>query len=92
MPKVPIRRPSSSTPTAVLPRFRRDPGFERLRSVFVDMLGALLAPGVRVPDELLEVKTMLATRAEAWERQRQEGEQRGEANLRRRLRCAAGLG
>lgn len=78
---------------AVLAWFQGHPGFERLRSVFVDMLGALLAPGVRVPDELLEVKNMLATRAEAWERQRQEGEQRaeqrgeqrGEANLLRRL-------
>jgi hypothetical protein len=39
-----------------------------VRPVFVDMLGALLAPGVRVPDELLEIRNMLATRAEAWER------------------------
>ena len=79
---------------AVLAWFQGHPGFERLRSVFVvDMLGALLAPGVLVPDGLLEVKNMLATRAEAWERQRQEGEQRaeqrgeqrGEANLLRRL-------
>jgi hypothetical protein len=85
---------------AVLAWFQGHPGFERLRPVFVDMLGALLAPlapGVRMPDELLEVRNMLATRAEAWEqklRQRvqegeqkaeQRGEQRGEANLLRRL-------
>jgi Putative transposase, YhgA-like/Domain of unknown function (DUF4351) len=66
---------------AVLAWFRRHPGFERVRSVFVDMLGAILAPlvpGVRVPDELLEVRNMLATRAEAWKQQRQEGEQMAE--------------
>jgi len=70
---------------AVLAWFRRHPGFERVRSVFVDMLAALLAPlapGVRLPDELLEMRNMLATRAEAWEQnlqQRlQEGEQRAE--------------
>jgi len=70
---------------AALAWFRRHPGFERVRSVFVDMLAALLAPlapGVRLPDELLEMRNMLATRAEAWEQnlqQRlQEGEQRAE--------------
>jgi hypothetical protein len=63
---------------AVLAWFRRHPGFERVRPVFVDMLGALLAPGVRVPDELLEIRNMLATRAEAWEQKLQEGEQRAE--------------
>ena len=57
----------------------------RLRPVFVDMLGAILAPlapDVRVPDALLEVRNMLATRAEAWEQTLQqrvrEGEQRAE--------------
>jgi hypothetical protein len=77
---------------AVLSWFRRHPGFERVRSVFVEMLRALLAPlapGVRVPDELLEMRNMLATRWEVWERNRdqelREGEQRGEANLLRRL-------
>ncbi len=52
-----------------------------MRSVFVDMLRAILAPlapGVRVPDELLEMRNMLATRVEAWQQQRQEGEQRAE--------------
>jgi len=58
---------------------------QRLRPVFVDMLGAILAPlapDVRVPDALLEVRNMLATRAEAWEQTLQqrvrEGEQRAE--------------
>ena len=70
---------------AVLAWFRRHPGFERLRPVFVDMLGAILAPlgpDVRVPDELLEIRNMLATCAEAWEQKLQqrvrEGEQRAE--------------
>src|ERR1019366_1745647 len=74
---------------AVLAWFRRHPGFERVRPVFVDLLGAILAPlapGIRVPEELLEVRNMLATRAEVWKQQwlqegeqkgRQEGEQRG---------------
>jgi hypothetical protein len=49
--------------------FRAHPGFERLRKVVVDMLGAILAPlapGVRVPEELLEVRNMLSTRVEVW--------------------------
>jgi len=41
-----------------------------------------LAPDVRVPEELLEVRNMLASRAETWKQQwlqegRQEGEQTG---------------
>ncbi len=50
---------------AVLAWFRRHPGFEALRSVFAEMLGAILAPlapDVRVPEELLEMRNMLATR------------------------------
>jgi hypothetical protein len=74
---------------AVLAWFRRHPGFERIRLIFTELLGVIvapLAPGVRVPEELLEVRNMLATRAEAWKQQwlqegeqkgRQEGEQRG---------------
>ena len=61
--------------------FRRHPGLEAVRSIFATLVGALLAPlapGVRVPDELLEVRNMLATRAEVWKQQwLQEGEQRG---------------
>ena len=66
---------------AVLAWFRRHPGFEAVRSDFTALLGAILAPlapGVRVPEELLEVRNMLATRAEAWKQQwLQEGEQKG---------------
>jgi hypothetical protein len=74
---------------AALAWFRRHPGFEAVRSAFTALLGAImapLAPGVRVPDGLLEVRNMLATRAEAWKQQwllegeqkgRQEGEQKG---------------
>jgi hypothetical protein len=70
---------------AVLAWFRRHPGFERIRLIFTELLGAIvapLAPGVRVSEELLEVRNMPATRAEVWKQQwlqegRQEGEQRG---------------
>jgi hypothetical protein len=72
---------------ALLAWFQGHPGFERVRSVFVEMLGALLAPGVPVPDELLEMRNMLATRWEVWERNRdqklREGEQRAEQKGRR---------
>ena len=49
-----------------------------------------LAPGIAVPEELLEVRNMLATRAETWKQQwlqegRQEGRQEGEAALLVRL-------
>jgi hypothetical protein len=69
------------------------PGFAAAKAVFVGLLGALMAPlgpEVRVPDDLLEVRTMLLTRAEQWKqgwleegRQegRQEGLQKGEATL-----------
>jgi hypothetical protein len=70
---------------ALLAWFMRHSGFEGLRSVFAELLGGLmgpLAPEGRVPEELLEVRNMLATRAETWKQQwlqegRQEGEQRG---------------
>jgi hypothetical protein len=63
----------------------------------VEVLGAAMAPlgpGVRVPEDLLEVRNMLATRAEQWKRQwllegeqrgEKRGEQRGEAALLLRL-------
>jgi hypothetical protein len=70
---------------AAIAWFRQHPGFERVRSDFVNLLGAILAPlapGIRVPEELLEVRNMLATRAEVWKQQwLQEGEQKGEATL-----------
>ncbi len=86
---------------AVLAWFARHPGFQAARKVFVELLGATMAPlgpGVRVPEELLEVRNMLVTRMEAWmERWKEEtkeqwliegeqrGEQRGEAALLLRL-------
>jgi hypothetical protein len=67
---------------AVLAWFGRHPGFEGLRSQFAELLGGLmgpLAPGVRVPEELLEVRNMLASRAEDWKRQwLQEGHLEGQ--------------
>jgi len=66
---------------AVLAWFRLHPGFEALRGAFAALLDAILAPlapGVTVPEELLEVRNMLATRAESWKRQwLEEGEQKG---------------
>ena len=81
---------------ALLTWFRRHPGFDGVRSVFAELLGAImepLAPGVRVPEELLEVRNMLASRAEDWKRQwlqegRQEGEQRGEQRGRQKGEAA----
>ncbi len=57
-------------------------GFAAARKVLVEMLGAAMAPhgpAVRVPEELLEVRNMLATRVEEWKQQwLLEGERRGE--------------
>jgi hypothetical protein len=67
---------------AMLAWFAGHPGFQAARAVIVELLGAAMAPlgpGVRVPDELLEVRNMLATRVEEWtQRLLREGEQRGE--------------
>ncbi len=67
---------------AVVAWFARHPGFETARMVFAELLGAAIAPlgpDVRVPEELLEVRNMLANRAEEWkQRWLLEGEQRGE--------------
>jgi len=55
---------------AVLAWFSSHPGFQAARAVFVELLGAAMAPlgpGVQVPEELLEVRNMLATRLEQWE-------------------------
>ncbi len=81
---------------AVLAWITGHPGFRAARAVFVEMPGAALAPlapGVRLPEGLLEVRNMLVT-MEAWAKQslleaeqrgeqrgRQQGEQRGEAML-----------
>lgn len=86
---------------AVVAWFGRYPGFAGLRAVFAELLGGLLgpvAPEARVPEGLLEVRNMLATRAEAWKQQwlregreegelqgRQQGRQEGEAAFLMRL-------
>jgi len=73
---------------AVIDWFRRHDGFEVLRPLFAALAGRVVemadgaAPSVQVSENLLEVRTMLATRAAEWKQQwlqegRQEGEQRG---------------
>ncbi len=71
---------------AVVTWFAGHPGFEAARKVFVDMLNVAMAPAgpnVRVPEALLEVRNMLATRMEQWMRRweqekEQEAKERGE--------------
>jgi hypothetical protein len=82
---------------AVIAWFAQHPGFERLKSVFAELLGGMmapLAPDLRVPQDLLEVRNMLASRAENWKQQwlqegrregRQEGILKGESALLIRL-------
>jgi hypothetical protein len=78
---------------AALAWFAGHPGFQAARAAFVALLAAATAPlgaGVRVPEELLEVRNMLATRAEAWKRQwllegEQTGRRQGEAAILSRL-------
>jgi hypothetical protein len=57
------------------------PGFAAARAVFAGLLGAMMAPlgpDVPVPEDLLEVRNMLATRAEQWKQGwRLEGLQEG---------------
>ena len=73
---------------AVIDWFRRNDGFEVLRPLFAALAGRVVetadgaAPGVQVSENLLEVRTMLTTRAAEWKQQwlregRQGGEQRG---------------
>jgi hypothetical protein len=74
---------------AVLAWLSRHPGYAAAQAAFVELLGATMAPlrpGLRVPGDLLEVRNMLATRAEKWiqgwllegeQKGRQEGEQKG---------------
>jgi hypothetical protein len=66
---------------AVLAWFGSHPGFQAARTVFVEVLSAGMAPfgpDVRVPEELLEVRNMLATRVEEWKQQwKQEGLREG---------------
>jgi hypothetical protein len=77
----------------LLPWLDAHEGFAAAREAFVDLLRAMIAPvgpGVRVPADLLEVRNMLATRAERWvenwkrearQEGRQEGRQQGEAAM-----------
>jgi len=104
LPALLFRLENSSAPDqlvgladAVLAWFARHPGFQAARAVFVELLGAAMAPlgpGVQVPEKLLEVRNMLATRIEQWRQQlllegeqrgEQRGQQRGEAALLLRL-------
>jgi hypothetical protein len=78
---------------ALLAWMDRHPGFSGLRAVFRDLLATLINtmdPDLRVPDELLEVRNMLAENAEQWKlnwksQGRQEGRQEGEATMLLRL-------
>jgi hypothetical protein len=80
----------------VIDWFRNHTGFEALKPMFALLAGRLVkledgaAPGVQVSENLLEVRTMLATRAEEWKQQwrqegLQEGLQKGEAAMLLRL-------
>ena len=73
---------------AVIDWFRRHAGFEALMPLFATLAGRVVemaegaAPNVRVAENLLEVRTMLAARAAEWKQQwrsegRQEGRQKG---------------
>jgi hypothetical protein len=69
---------------AIIDWFRRHAGFEALMPMFATLAGRVVemadgaAPGVQVSENLLEVRTMLATRAAEWRQQwRQEGRQEG---------------
>jgi hypothetical protein len=81
---------------AIIDWFRRHTGFETLMPVFATLAGRVVemaegaGPGVRVSENLLEVRTMLATRAAEWKQQwrqegRQEGRREGETALLLRL-------
>jgi len=71
----------SGVADAVLAWFARHRGFDAARGIFVELLSAAMAPlgpGVPVPEELLEMRNMLATRMEQWLLEReQRGEQKG---------------
>jgi hypothetical protein len=77
---------------AVIDWFRRHDGFDALRPMFAALAGRVVAmtdgaaPSVQVSENLLEVRTMLATRAAEWKQQwRQEGQQEGKAEMLLRL-------
>ena len=69
---------------AAIDWFRRHDGFETLRELFATLAHRVVAmtegttPGIRVAENLLEVKTMLANRPAEWkQRWTQEGRQEG---------------
>jgi hypothetical protein len=68
---------------ALLAWFGENAAFSSLRTVFVELLRSAMEPvaaGSRVPEELLEVRNLLAERAKQWKQQwLQEGRQEGEA-------------
>ncbi len=72
---------------ALLASFRDNPSFLPVRHLFVELLRSVmrtLAPGIRVPEELQEIRNMLATRMEAWkQRMLQEGLEEGRQEGRR---------
>jgi hypothetical protein len=88
-----------ATVDAVIDWFRRHDGFDALKPLFAALTGRVVEmaeganPGVRVSENLLEVRTMLATRAAEWKQQwgkeaREKGLQEGLEEGRR----AAGVG
>jgi len=66
---------------ALLASFRDNPLFLPVRHLFIELLRSVmttLAPGTRIPEELLEIRNMLATRMEAWKQKvMQEGLEEG---------------
>jgi hypothetical protein len=77
---------------AVIDWFRRHDGFEALEPLFATLAWRVIEtaegvpPGVQVSENLLEVRTMLATRVTEWQQQwRQEGRLEGEAKVLLRL-------
>jgi predicted transposase YdaD len=66
---------------ALIAWFDRHPGLATLKSAFAMLAGRLIADsdtGIAMPEDLLEMKTMLATRFEEWKQQwRREGEAAG---------------
>ena len=75
--------------------FRQHPGYDTLKRLFTEIVAQAAhnvesGGGVPIPEDLLEVRNMLATRAQEWKRQliaegRAEGRAEGEANMFLRL-------
>jgi hypothetical protein len=67
---------------ALLAWLGRHPGFDGLRTVFAELLGAMVAPlslGIRVSRDLVEMRSRLVARAEQWvEQWKEEGLQAGQ--------------